>query len=96
MSGVQGHKKPRFAFQVDLDVESLNHQECFVLDMGDRIYKFVVILPLHLIERGDSASHKCFLQGEAASPFDRTAAANFADYLEKSKNGVATLEDANE
>lgn len=34
--------------------------------------------------------------GDAASPFDRTAAANFADYLEKSKNGVATLEDANE
>ena len=60
---------------MDLDAEALNHQECFILDMGDRIYKFV---------------------GDAASPFDRTAAANFADYLEKGKNGVATLEDANE
>ena len=33
----KGHKKPRFAFQVDLDVEALNHQECFVLDMGDKV-----------------------------------------------------------
>eukprot|EP01045_Picozoa_sp_COSAG04_P008113 COSAG04_NODE_442_length_14382_cov_72.823566_8_plen_61_part_00 len=34
----RGHKKPRFAFQVDMDVESVNQQECFVLDMGDKIY----------------------------------------------------------
>lgn len=71
----QGHTKPRFAFQVDLDVDALNHQECFLLDMGDRIYKFV---------------------GDAASAFDRMDATNFADYLEKSKNGAATVEDANE
>jgi hypothetical protein len=34
--------------------------------------------------------------GKAASPFDKTAAANFADYLEKAKNGAATMEDADE
>lgn len=69
----RGHKKPRFAFQVEMDVDSLNRSECFVLDMGDRIYLY---------------------QGGSATPFDKTAAAEFADYLEKAKNGAATLEDA--
>ena len=70
----RGHKKPRFAFQVEMDVDSLNQSECFVLDMGDRIYLY---------------------QGGSATPFDKTAAAEFADYLEKAKNGAATLENAN-
>lgn len=71
----RGLKNPRFSFQVDMDVESLNQQECFVLDMGDKIYLY---------------------QGTAATPFDKTAASNFGDYLEKSKNGAATLEEADE
>ena len=33
-------------------------------------------------------------QGPSATPFDKTAAAEFADYLEKAKNGAASLEDA--
>lgn len=56
-------------------MEALNSQECFVLDMGDKIYRYM---------------------GAAASPFDKTAAAGFADYLEKSKNGAASLQDADE
>ena len=71
----RGHKKPRFAFQVDMDVESVNQQECFVLDMGDKIYLY---------------------QGASSTPFDKTAAAGFADYLEKSKNGAATLSNADD
>jgi len=69
----RGHKNPRFAFQVDMDVEALNQKECFVLDMGDKIYLY---------------------QGSTATPFDKTAAAEFADYLEKAKNGAASLENA--
>lgn len=67
----RGHKNPRFVFQVDMDVESLNRSECFVLDMGDKIYLY---------------------KGDHATPFDNDAAARFADYLEKAKNGAASLE----
>ena len=30
----------RLVGQVDMDVESLNQKECFVLDMGDKIYLY--------------------------------------------------------
>ena len=35
-------------------------------------------------------------QVPAATPFDKTAAAGFADYLEKAKSGAATLSSADE
>ena len=46
------------------------------------------------VQRPDHGTDR--YQGPAATPFDKTAAAGFADYLEKAKSGAATLSSADE